>query len=409
VSSKEIPQNSVSGQRAAWLRPAKEGTIVGLLFTAVGPAAFGIIGFCLCLHWEAEYNRKVEMVRRGDVKPEMLRIMKIDNGSESTVSLGKFGTAVAWRSVANVEGLRVGDKVDAYRFGDSYFIPRFDNGSFVGKWYFLMFGVGMGAFVGVLGAFRLRRYNRSAAARRSNSCEPSSSVPPRAFSRPSMSFDHNPADTELVALLGEPAHGLVSLSEEGGVLVARPWVLPMKWIVIWLFFVAVGLTCFMCVDLCWEHEGRMNPSDVYFFGLCLLLMWLVVVPGILLVLAFIRRTLAKRAEQRDFFKVDTSRRTLELCPVGRTFKAGEIIAFTVVARWYRNVNMANEWKGALQTGVLVRASNNRVEHYPLIHGWSETTLSSKRSKCADRLAGIFCVPVRRIELNKFESCALNDC
>jgi hypothetical protein len=191
-------------------------------------------------------------------------------------------------------------------------------------------------------------------------------------------------------------------------LIGRPWVLPMKWIVIWLVIVTAGLTCWICVSLFMECSGTMNASDVRFFCIGISLIWLVLVPGMYSMLACIRRRLAEKAKEGDYFRVDMSRRTLELRSVGRTFKASEIIAFTVLCRWCRNADAAGEWKGARQMGVLIRTPNNRVEHFPIVHGWSDTPLS-RGPKWIDRLAGIFCVPLRRIELNQFDSRALSDC
>jgi hypothetical protein len=403
-------QQTPNGRQPVERRPTKWAMIVRVFLMAVAPAGFGIFIFCSGLHWEAEYNRKMEVIRRGNVQPEMLRIAKIEGGEDSTVWLERSGRKVASRSVGNLEGLRVGDKVEAYPFGDSYVIPRFDGCKYAGKWYCLIIGVGMAVVFVVLKVFSLRRCKRLAAAPPSTSSTPSLWLaPPAAFSRSSMSFDHNPADSELAALLGEAGHGLVSMSEEGGMLIARPWVLPMKWIVIWLVIFTLGLTCWMCVVLYLEPDNKMNPADVQFFGSCLFLMWLVGVPSMFSVLAYIRRALAKKAKEGDYFRVDMSRRSLELCSIGRTFRAGEIIAFTVLGRWCRKADMPGEWKATRQTGVLVRTPNNRVEHYPILHDWSEAPLTSNRSKWADRLAGIFCVPVRRIDLNKVESRELNDC
>jgi hypothetical protein len=411
MSSTNASQNPVGGSRGEGRRPKEKVSVVRELLSAALPAAFGIFGFCLCLHWEADYHRKMDAIGRGEVKPEMLRVLKITSGGEDdTVSLGKFGTAVAWRSLGSNKDLSVGDKVAAYRFDDSYFIPCLDNRSFAGKWYFLIFSVGMGVVITVVRALRLRRWRRAAASPASTaSARPATSAPPPAFSRMSLSFDRNPADSELTALLGEPKPGLVSHVEEAGVLIARPWVLPMKWIVIWLVIFTLGLTCWACVVLFLGHENKMNPSDVQSFCFYLSLMWLVGVPGMLAVLWRIRRSLAEKAKKGDYFKVDMSRRTLELCSAGRTFKAGEIVAFTVLSRRCRIVDLGNEWKSTLQTGVLVRAANNRLEHYPILHEWADAGLTAKRAKWADRLVGIFCVPVRRIELNHPESLALNDC
>lgn len=174
----------------------------------------------------------------------------------------------------------------------------------------------------------------------------------------------------------------------------RPWLVPMKYVGPWMIFVMVVGTSFV---LFLEH-GRLDPVSVGF----LLLGWLVCLPGLLAFLVVINREMIKKGE---YFKVDTASRTLELCRAGRTFKASEIIAFTLLARWYRR----GVWSKTYQTGVLVRAPGNRVELYPVVREIGENVISSRQSQWADRLSSIFQVPIRQVELSRSESQALNDC
>jgi hypothetical protein len=214
-----------------------------------------------------------------------------------------------------------------------------------------------------------------------------------------MLFDDVPDDSQLVCLLGDPDCGPIKAVEEAGLLTVRPWLFPMKVVVTWMVFIAAvitGMTCFMPLV---EHE-KPDFSSLAFFSFFL---WFVCLPGFLGLLALVNRSLAKKG---DYFKVDTDRRTLELCRVGRTLKADEIIAVTMLTRWYRN---AGGFQKTHQTGVLVRTPNSGLELYPVIRELGENVQSSGSSNWADRLARIFQVPIRRIELSRSESRALNDC
>lgn len=412
MPSKDLTQNSTNDGQPSWLRSEKRSMVFRLILGVGLPTAFGVYFFCQGLQSEAEYQQKMESIRRDNVKPAMLRVTKIVKGEDWIVSLGKNGATVATRSASHTDGLGVGDRVEAYPFEKAYLIPRFDGVTSSGKWQFLIFGMGIGVLFGTLTAFKLRRLNRwteKAESPSSSSERQATDASPKAFSRPSMSFDHRPSDAELTALLGKDDHGLVSWSEEGGMLIARPWVLPMKWILLGLAIITfLGLVCWVPVILNLGHGGKMNSTDLHTFCFYWFLVWLAAMVGMLLTAVSVRRTLIKNINKREFFKIDMLRRTLELCSAGRTFKAGEIVGFTVLSRRCRS-GSDNDWKGTRQTGVLVRTPNGLVEHFALLHEWAETGLTAEKSKWADRLAGIFCVPVRRISLNLKESRELKDC
>jgi hypothetical protein len=140
-----ISQNPPNGKQPAWVRSVKVVAIVQMCLFAVAWMGFGVFAFCMVHRWGIEYDRKMEMVRHGQVKSEPLRVMGISPDKDRggwNVSLGKDGTAVAWRSDNKVDDLRVGGDTAAYRFGDEYLIPRFDRGGHHwGKWIFLAFGM----------------------------------------------------------------------------------------------------------------------------------------------------------------------------------------------------------------------------------------------------------------------------
>jgi len=221
---------------------------------------------------------------------------------------------------------------------------------------------------------------------------------PKAFARPSVSFDHSPADAELVCLLGDGAGGPLKMVEEAGILTVRPWLIPMKWAATWMIFVGVIASCMIAWAYLKLDLDRLMAAFLLFM---LVGTWAVGIPSFLGILLLLNRAFAKKG---DYVRCDIQRRTLELCQVGRTLAAGEIVAFSEVLRWYRQSDV---WDQTQQTGVLVRGQDGGVVMYPLFRELDIPIFGKPRR--ADRLAGIFQVPVRRIKLSKSESRALHDC
>ncbi|MGA2496168.1 MAG: hypothetical protein ABSH20_00415 [Tepidisphaeraceae bacterium] len=215
----------------------------------------------------------------------------------------------------------------------------------------------------------------------------------KAFSLQSMCFERVPDDSQLVCLLGDRDCGPVNAVEEAGLLIVRPWLIPMKFMVPWVLLTMAMITI---VTVCFYR-----PWD-FFLGLFLAVGWFLSVPGLLVAVVVINRSFARKG---DYFKVDTARRTLELCQVGRTLKAGEIIGIVLLTRY---CNIGSTWHKTFQTGVLFRTRDNRVELLPAVRELGENVPSSKASQWADRLAHTFQVPIRRIGLSRSESRALND-
>jgi hypothetical protein len=242
---------------------------------------------------------------------------------------------------------------------------------------------------------------------------------PKAFSQSSICFDHNPYDSELTCLLGnaswldeilDPGPLEIRDSETNGVLTASPWLLPVKWVVSMFILADVAFTCVICLT---AASRQNNPDSVFWpIWFVLLLTWFVGLPVSLYFLFLFNRYLAKDG---DYFKVDRARRTLELCRVGRTLKADEIIAFTKLSRWHRWPSYGGKWKRTHQTGVLVRIPNRQVELHPLVTVNEVPLLGTSlplwkaSSSWAERLANIFQVPVRGITLSKAASRELKDC
>lgn len=138
--------NNQSGVAQSMLPHALNSmAVAGPAFFALLWMAFGIFAFFQIHAWGVEYDRKMTMIERGEVKPDALNVTSVsadkDHGSWY-VAIGKGKKAVAWRSVDKVDDVVVGGPVTAYRFGDDYLIPRFDRGGHHwGKWVFLAVGL----------------------------------------------------------------------------------------------------------------------------------------------------------------------------------------------------------------------------------------------------------------------------
>lgn len=392
MDQKDIPDAERNASQSALAAPLRAMSVLGPIFFALIWTAFGLFAFFQIHAWGVEYDRKMAMIERGEVKPETLHVTGVSEDKEHGgwhIAIGKNGKAVAWRSDNKIEDIRVGSAVTAYRFGDSYLIPRFDRGGHsTGKWIFLAFGLLPWPVIGGVLLFKILR--------RRSVLESSPSIPAtKAFSQVSISFERVPDDSQLVSLLGDPDCGPIKAVEEGGLLTVRPWLFPMKFVMPWMLFTLIAITV-MAVYL-------LRGQGV-FLWLFLAFGWFLCLPSFLGLLAVINRSFAKKG---DYFKVDMARRTLELCRVGRTLRGTEIIAVTLVTRWY--CNAGGVWSQTHQTGVLVRTRDNHVELYPVVRELGENLPASKRSKWANRLASIFQVPVRQIELSRSESRALGDC
>jgi len=208
-------------------------------------------------------------------------------------------------------------------------------------------------------------------------------------------FDHNPSDTELTCLLeGDSGWAGLKIVETDGLLRVRPSFIPTTGIMLSMVLGAVVISCPIVYFLAGEEwlAGRI----VLWF---LLASFWLLIPFWWIVLVVINRMIAAK---EDVLRVDTMRRTLELCETHRTLQAAEILAFTEVSRYYRQYRHGGEWLVRFQTGMLVRTAHAQTELHALIDGRTNPPL-------ADRLADIFHVSVRRITLDKAESRALNDC
>jgi hypothetical protein len=207
-------------------------------------------------------------------------------------------------------------------------------------------------------------------------------------------FEHDPSDTELTCLLG--GSGTFKIVETDGMLRMRPQPIPVTGIMLSMVVGAVFFTGVIIVVA--KAPGPQPPgAQIVLWGMAAFA-WLLLIPFWWIVVVVVNWQIAQKD---DFVRVDTGKRTLELCGEGRTLQAAEILAFTEVSRYCRQ-NRWDSWGRSLQTGVLVHADDSQIELHAVVDGKS-------RPPVADRLASIFAVPVRRVKLNKAESRALKDC
>jgi hypothetical protein len=145
MSPTDTSRKSSTNPQFPLLGLMKVMAIVGPIVFALIWMGFGLFAFFLIGSWGVEYDRKMEMINRGEVKPMALYITDLSKNKNSgnwNVAIGSGGRPVAWRTTNEIEGVRVGSTVNAYRFGDDYLIPQFDRGGHHwGKWIFLGFGL----------------------------------------------------------------------------------------------------------------------------------------------------------------------------------------------------------------------------------------------------------------------------
>jgi hypothetical protein len=386
--------------------PARPPAIVRLL-AVIGPISFALCWLAMTIYFVVkirtsaiEYERRTALIEHRTVKPETLHVTHLTQhrkDNQWSVAIGGSGKDVAWRSANKVDDLRVGTALAAYRFGDDYLIPRFDHGgSRWGEWVFLVIGfLPLAVIAGVVLFKTLRPRPQTS---ESGPGAPQRPVP-IAFTRPFLSFDRMPDDSQLVCLLGTPAsYNPLKVVEEAGVLRVRPVPLRLKYAVPGL----VTFTALITGVPYFLQRGKIEAFMLAFLGMG----WLLVFPTLLAAMIFISRSIEKGG---DIFRFDPMQRLLELCRAGRTFKPGEIVAVTLLTRWYLGSDSdGRSWIKTHQTGVLVRGPGREVEHYPVVSQQSTRLPTYQKLSWADRLAAIFQVPVRRIELSLRESRALND-
>jgi hypothetical protein len=118
-----------------------EACLFGLLWFGLGITAFVHV-----YGGELEHRRRLEAIRRGDVRPETLSVVNLNEHWKDerghVIAVGRSPVEVVTkRRVPSLDGLRAGERVQAYRFGDQYYLPRFDHFPAWGKFVFLAFAL----------------------------------------------------------------------------------------------------------------------------------------------------------------------------------------------------------------------------------------------------------------------------
>lgn len=204
----------------------------------------------------------------------------------------------------------------------------------------------------------------------------------RAFSRNSIKFDHDPTNAELTVLLGDHDHpGRILVEETTSLLIARPGLIPIKFVAPWVVFTALTITVLLVVVV--PRFGGNTPDALALSMLVVL--WVLIVPTSIAFIVWLNRYFSRKG---DYFKVDKQQRTLDLIQLGRKFDASEIKSFTELCRSYKR---RGEWFWTWQLGVVVSCVPGEWEVLPLVRDISY----QHEYFTANKLGTIFGVPVRR--------------
>jgi len=127
-------------------------TFVPVAF-GLGFAVFGIVAFIRTGNSQEQFEGRLQSIRAGKIQPEALTVDKkyVDHGGKgvwphvvfSSNRQPKVDIAV---TIDFFNSVNLGDTIPGYYFPDGYFIPQNHGGdSRGGKWFFLSFGVLVGA------------------------------------------------------------------------------------------------------------------------------------------------------------------------------------------------------------------------------------------------------------------------
>jgi hypothetical protein len=128
-------------------------TLVPVAF-GLGFAVFGIVAFIRTGDSQQQYEDRLQSIRAGKIQPDTLTVAgKYVDPGRSGLPHVVFGSnrlpkvnIAATRDFFN--SVNLGDTVQGYYFPDGYFILRNHGGDAgAGKWFFLIFGVLVGAGV----------------------------------------------------------------------------------------------------------------------------------------------------------------------------------------------------------------------------------------------------------------------
>jgi hypothetical protein len=216
--------------------------------------------------------------------------------------------------------------------------------------------------------------------------------PPKAFSYDQLSFDAEPADRHLCSLLGSSDWIDVVLIECNGVLIAKPRLVPMQFVIPWMIFIACVITAAP-----W-YVPKLGGEVDSVLWLMIALMWVFILPAMFALLHTINRYFA---DQGDYLRADRVHRTLQLPRLGITLEDRDIVYFTEVLRSFWIHGKRDRQRAV---GVVVQR-NGEFDFYPILR---EEPVRFKKQRLAEVLAGIYRKDLRRIELSYRQSKALSD-
>ncbi len=221
------------------------------------------------------------------------------------------------------------------------------------------------------------------------------SAVPRAWSADVVVFDHEPADDELVALLGEGGHMGVVVHETPWSLRIRPWRFPMKWVVAWMLIVAAGATGMNS----WMEASFTTTNNLFFLAI----VWLLALPMMLLLFWSINRSLDSKP---DVARLDLECKVLEIPKSALRVRFSDIEEVVELWRWVRD---GGDLERHRQLGILLqkkRQAGLAWEYHTL--GWDKEWGSGRRVRRMNRIVAELGRPVRKIRLSIGESRALGD-
>ena len=221
------------------------------------------------------------------------------------------------------------------------------------------------------------------------------SAVPRAFSADVIAFDQEPADEELVAMLGREPGFRPRREETADGFRVREAGVPVRPAAAW-----TGLVAAAVCGLILATSDDSWPERV---GLCLLLV--ATAAGTVAAFWGIDRHL--RA-QPDALRVDRARGVLEAPGSGLRVPIEEVIACVRLKRWWARPGGEEGGRGGdvVQLGVLVPAGPRlpgRVAYHPLAH---ELVMAGPRDRVIDGVIEELGRPVRRVNLTLDEVWAL---
>ncbi len=425
-------------------RPSPAGAMISLGIVSLIWLGFGVFGFYLGVSGERRHERRVAAIGRGEVPAVVLTVTRVARAEDvqwpQTWTLGLtdergrpvYGQSTTLPDVAAT--LRPGSRLDGYRFGTDLLVPALGWGGRGGKWIFLGFGfLPLPVWAAGLVVSRRRQVagrparervaGATAAVERVEPAEPverepsnrleyeprhrpkavrllrattAASAVPVAFSADVIVFDHDPADAELVALLGDSDHSSrIQFNETPRMLTARYGTIPMKFVVPWMVLV-VGAATVIPLFV-------KSTREPFYYGM-IALAWLVILPTMFGIVTFINGIIDAKP---DLFRIDKVVLMLEVPQSGLRVGRGGILAFVDLKRWHRHLEGTAPVR---QAGVLVRAdavggAAGEVQYHPVLR---VTATPLFRQPTADRLADLFGAPVRRVKLSMGESRRLRD-